>query len=242
MDKKNKMLKLVEDATGVFDTAGLNVDESVLPEPDSYDDILKKAVAEERLTGIPVADARIADTAGRSRMAQQLELDQLRKAKIDPEGSRMITPREKSKLAARKNILQKMARKMGSGLGRKAAGLAIGGPLALASELADASEIGLSERDEIIESTKYSPEEKKALLRGLDMKKKLSEESGDVSRDPSVLKAREIGERLKNEYYESMPEEERIKTKEDKKREDAKDARRRLAEEMMKRNILPKVE
>ena len=149
----------------------------------------------------------------------------------------------KSRMASKFELeaLKKLAGKMGSGLGRKAAGLAIGGPLALASELADASEIGLSERDEIIESTKYSPEEKKALLRGLDMKKKLSEESGDVSRDPAVLKAREIGERLKNEYYESMPEEERIKTREDKKREAAKDARRRLAEEMMKRQILPKV-
>lgn len=104
--------------------------------------------------------------------------------------------------ATKKRILSKLA---GKGAG-KLAGLAIGGPLALMSELADASEIGISERDKIIESTEYSPDEKKALLRGLDMKRKLASESGDVSQDPTVLKAREIGRRLEEEDVRS-PEE-----------------------------------
>jgi hypothetical protein len=97
-------------------------------------------------------------------------------------------------------------KKLGKGLERKAAGLAIGGPLALASELADASEIGISPRDEIIESTEYTPEQKKALLRGLDMKMKLRDESGDVSQDPTILKAKEIGNRLQEEYNSQMDE------------------------------------
>ena len=104
-------------------------------------------------------------------------------------------------------IKRSILKKLGKGIGRKAAGLAIGGPLALASEMADASEIGRSPRDEIIESTEYTPEQKKALLRGFDMKQKLAEESGDVSQDPTVLKAKEIGDRLQEKAMEGMTEE-----------------------------------
>lgn len=240
-DKKSRLLKLLDDATGVYDTGKMSVDESVLPSPDKYDDILKKAIADQKLTGIPVADARIADTAGLSRMAQPMEKDMLRKAKLDPEGSRMISKAEKEMLDKKSGIMDKLERKaagsrmasqleldklgksrmadsvemgalrkiagkFGKGLGRKAAGLAIGGPLMLASEMADASEIGISPRDEIIESTEYTPEQKKALLRGLDMKMKLRGESGDVSQDPTVLKAREIGNRLQDEAISNMTE------------------------------------
>lgn len=258
-DKKSRLLKLLDDATGVYDTGKMSVDESVLPSPDKYDDILKKAIADQKLTGIPVADARIADTAGLSRMAQPMEKDMLRKAKLDPEGSRMISKAEKEMLDKKSGIMDKLERKaagsrmasqleldklgksrmadsvemgalrkiagkFGKGLGRKAAGLAIGGPLMLASEMADASEIGISPRDEIIESTEYTPEQKKALLRGLDMKMKLRDESGDVSEDPAVIRAKEIGRRLQEEsnnqmndekatakFMERVPIEERVK-------------------------------
>ena len=227
-DKKSRLLKLLDDATGVYDTGKMSVDESVLPSPDKYDDILKKAIADQKLTGIPVADARIADTAGLSRMAQPMEKDMLRKAKLDPEGSRMISKAEKEMLDKKSGIMDKLKRKatgsrmadsvemgalrkiagkFGKGLGRKAAGLAIGGPLMLASEMADASEIGISPRDEIIESTEYTPEQKKALLRGLDMKMKLRDESGDVSEDPAVIRAKEIGRRLQEESNNQMNDE-----------------------------------
>lgn len=127
-----------------------------------------------------------------SRMASKLELDKIGR-------SRMADSVEMG-------ALKRIAGKFGSGIGKKAAGLAIGGPLALASEMADASEIGISPRDQIIESTEYTPEQKKALLRGLDMKMKLRGESGDVSQDPTVLKAREIGNRLQDEAISNMTE------------------------------------
>lgn len=109
------------------------------------------------------------------------------------------------KKPSKKSIAQKILKKLGSGVGKKAAGLAIGGPLSLMSEMADAAEIGISPRDKIIESTR-SPEEKKALLRGIDMKRKLAGESGDVSQDPVVLKAKEIGDRLQQRSNAEMTE------------------------------------
>lgn len=201
------MLKLLEDATGSFDTAKMAVDESVLPSPDKYDDILKKYIAEGKLTGIPVSDARIADDAGLSRMAQPMEKDMLLKAKLNPKGSRMVTPAELEKLAARKSILQKMTRPLASkGLSR-AAGLALGPLGLLASEAADASELGPAKgsRDEIIESARPA-EEKAALLRGLDTMEKTRRP--DYMEDVNVMR-RKVEDLIESQDTRSMEEKER---------------------------------
>lgn len=169
-------------------------------------------------SGVPAIDAQVADALEESRMALPAEREELLKAKRVEGGSKMISPEDKSKLLKRKEILNKMRRpasevaeKAGKGIlkgiGRKAAGLAIGGPLALASEMADASEIGTSEDDKMLESTEYTPEQKEALKRGIDMKRKLLSESGDVSQDPVVLRAKAIAERLQQAKDDSMTEE-----------------------------------
>ena len=149
---------------------------------------------------------------------------------ISEEGSRMIRPKEAAKLKARENILKRMARKVGSnlgsdlgrkvgsGLGRKAAGLAIGGPLAVLPELADASEMDTSSDDQFLESTEYTPEQKQALKRGIDTKRrilrevqkeKMDREQGIEVKDPIIEKAKKVGDRIEREYEDSTSPEQR---------------------------------
>lgn len=137
-------------------------------------------------TDIPALDAKLADDLGQSRMALPVEKERLLKAARDPMGSRMVTSAEMSGLEARKKALKKMKsrglREAGEELGEKAlkkglgraAGLAIGGPMMLASELADASELGPEKgsRDAILESA-IPAEEKKLLLDKLARREKI---------------------------------------------------------------------
>jgi hypothetical protein len=190
--------------------------------PETEVDYMKKArkVAEDMEKSDPERVAKEKAARGKELMerAKQSGREMDRKAWIkDPDVGDKFEMRNRdilktptaTKKAMREggeSVVEKVLKKLGSGAGRKAAGLAIGGPMMLASEMADASEIGVSPRDEIIESTEYSPEEKKALLRGLDMKRKLSMESGDVSQDPTVLRAKEIGRRLQEESMQDMDE------------------------------------
>jgi hypothetical protein len=80
----------------------------------------------------------------------------------------------------KRNILKKLGSKAGGSMLKRAAGLAIGGPLMLASEAADAAESGPAEGsiDSIIEGTEYTPEQKQRLKAGHDTGKRIREDKG----------------------------------------------------------------
>ena len=189
MSELDKIRKLIDmDATGAIDTLKeVNVDDSVLPQPKNYEDQLRKLIREEKLSGMPNVDARVADTAKRSRMALPLEKEQLLKAARQEGGSRMITPLEKSSLEARKKALLRMGSKAGKEIGeeagkgllkggfKRAAGLALGPIGLLASEAADASELGpeKNSRDSLLEAP-IDAETKQMLLRKQDVRDKVN--------------------------------------------------------------------
>ena len=108
------------------------------------------------------------------------EEEMLKRAKavsgdVPKAGSRMVSQLEKAGLKSRMDALLKMGSKAGKGLGRKAAGLAIGGPMMLASEMADAAELGPEKgsRDRLIESP-IDSEIKQMLLRKQDVRDKVN--------------------------------------------------------------------
>lgn len=101
--------KVADDGTDILDTLKkVDVDDSALPNPTKYDDQLMKAVRENKLTGMPNVDARISDTAGRSRMALPMERNQISKAKLDPSGARMASSREMDKIKALASMKNKL--------------------------------------------------------------------------------------------------------------------------------------
>lgn len=162
----------------------------------------------EKMFGKTEAKADFQDRIKKERAARGM--DMLEKARERSKNVRWLpdTSDDVTK-EVKRSALKKMGSKAGSGLLRRAAGVAIGGPLMLASELADASEMGVSEDDKMLESTEYTPEQKEALKRGIAMKRKLLSESGDVSQDPAVLRAKEVGERLEAEHDAKLSPEQR---------------------------------
>ena len=170
----------------------------------------------ESKTGNELADIlrkrRGFDNLGSNMMPEEELTKRMAGSKLIPEaaeevGSRMVTPAELEKLAARKNILQKMTRPLASkGLSR-AAGLALGPLGLLASEAADASELGPAKgsRDEIIESARPA-EEKAALLRGLDTMEKTRRP--DYMEDVDDMR-RKVEDLIERQDTRSMEEKER---------------------------------
>ena len=170
----------------------------------------------ESKTGNELADIlrkrRGFDNLGSNMMPEKELTKRMAGSKLIPEaaeevGSRMVTPAELKKLAARKGILQKMTRPLASkGLGR-AAGLALGPLGLLASEAADASELGPAKgsRDEIIESARPA-EEKAALLRGLDTMEKTRRP--DYMEDVGNMR-RKVEDLIERQDTRSMEEKER---------------------------------
>lgn len=135
------------------------------------DAIMSERLGLDKAAGIPYEEA-----------AKKIAESSATKFPVEEIGSRMATSDELGKLAARKRILEKMSGKAASKLGKsglsRAAGLALGPLGLLASEGADAAELGPQEgsRDAIIESP-IDAESKKMLLDKLDRKEKILDPS-----------------------------------------------------------------
>lgn len=128
----------------------------------------------EKIFGKTEAKADFQDRIKRERAARGMDIlekakEKSKKVRWLPDTSDDVTKEVK------RSALKKMGSKAGRGLLRRAAGLAIGGPMMLASEMADAAELGPKKdsRDAIVEAP-IDAEMKQMLLRKHDVREKVN--------------------------------------------------------------------